>query len=451
MSIRLTNTLTGKKEEFQPLHPPEVSLYVCGITVYGETHVGHARGAVVFDVLRRFLEARGFRVEHVRNITDVDDKIIGRARQEPGSADLKTKVREVARRYEQSFRDDFSKLGALAPTHEPRATEYIPRMVRFIEQLIEAGYAYPAADGVYFSVKTFEKKFGYGHLSHQKPDQMLEGVRVHPGEGKKDPLDFALWKTAKPEEPGWPSPWGEGRPGWHIECSTMSTDLLGDEFDIHGGGQDLIFPHHENELAQSLSAGKKFANAWIHNGLLTVNGQKMSKSVGNIIRIQDVLAKYPADVLRLFFLSAHYHSPIDFTWDRMEEAKHAYERLTTFLAHCAVSGESSLSPEELEKHFFEAMEDDLNTPKALAVLFEAVSNPGKKLGEKVRRLGGILGLFQTGLSTAAGTDTQQLIQERDAARARKDFASSDKIRAHLMELGYIVEDTTAGTVVRKKL
>lgn len=465
MALRFTNTLSHEKEELKPLKPGEVSLYVCGITVYGETHVGHARGAVVFDVLRRLLEARGLRVRHVRNVTDVDDKIIDRARQEPGPGDLKTKAQQVARRYEQSFQDDFSKLGILPPTHEPHATEYIPKMVRFIEALVAAGCAYPAADGVYFSVKTFEQKFGYGALSHQKLDQMLEGVRVHPGEGKKEPLDFALWKKAKPEEPSWPSPWGEGRPGWHIECSTMSTDLLGDEFDIHGGGQDLVFPHHENERAQSLGAGKKFARVWLHNGLLTINGQKMAKSLGNFVTVADVLAKVPADVLRLFYLGAHYRSPIDFTWDRLEEAKHAYERLTGFLLHAeqVSSKEQTLEGvvhqdiREMENNFHWAMEDDLNTPQALAALFEMAkaaeweptATRMKGAAQKVRELGKILGFFQR--EEKVDDYVNHLLIQREKARQRKDYAEADAIRRRLLDEGYLVDDTSKGTIVRRKI
>lgn len=448
MTPRFTNTLSREKEEFKPLKQGEVSLYACGITVYGETHVGHARGALVFDVLRRFLESRGFRVTHVRNITDVDDKLIERARREPGPGDLKAKVGDVARRYTQQFQADFNALGLLKPTREPKATEFIPKMVEFIERLVRRGMAYETADGVYFSVR---KDPEYGRLSHQKPDQMMENHRAETGQGKKDALDFALWKKAKPDEPSWPSPWGEGRPGWHIECSTMSTDILGDTFDIHGGGQDLIFPHHENELTQALGAGKPFARVWLHNGLLTINGQKMAKSLGNFVTVADVLAKVPADVLRLFYLSAHYRSPIDFTWERMEEAKHATERLATFLAHCeaASDGAASGNPSDLERRFFEDLEDDLNTPKALAVLFEAVPHPGRQMGETVRRLGRILGLFQSGGTVDSGAE--KLAKERDAARAKKDFAASDRIRKQLTDMGYAVEDTAGGTVIRKKL
>ncbi|MCM8794976.1 MAG: cysteine--tRNA ligase [Candidatus Omnitrophica bacterium] len=472
MALQFFDTLSRAKREFEPLQPKKVSLYVCGVTVYDHCHVGHARGAVVFDVLRRYLQHKGYEVTHVRNITDVDDKIIDRARSE-SSGDLTAAAAAVARRYEQSFREDFSKLDLLPPTQEPKATEFIPKMIQFVGKLVQAGYAYEGADGVYFSVRKLNT---YGQLSHQRPDQMMAGVRIDPGEGKREPLDFALWKKAKPEEPSWPSPWGEGRPGWHIECSTMSTDILGDTFDIHGGGQDLIFPHHENERAQALGAGKKFANYWLHNGLLTVNGQKMSKSVGNIISIQDVLKKHSADVLRMFFLSAHYKSPQDFTWERLEEAASGYETIRAFLAHAGLfgkkSGADSSACAEAETKFHAAMEDDLNTPKALAALHDLRSEAthGKidpvEAAAMLWRLVQILGFFQSislagGISSGesvgvpaliggASEEVKKLLAERDKARKRKDFATSDKIRKQLTEMGYIVEDTSGQTVVRKK-
>ena len=455
MPIRFTNTLIRRNEPFVPMKEGKVSLYVCGVTVYDHCHVGHARGAVVFDMLRRYLEHRGYEVTHVRNVTDVDDKIIERARAE-SSGDLKAAASAVAKRFEGSFREDFSKLGLLPPTREPRATEYIPKMVGFIGKLIEAGCAYPAADGVYFSVK---KLADYGKLSHQKTDQMLEGVRVEPGEGKKDPLDFALWKKAKPDEPSWDSPWGAGRPGWHIECSTMSTDILGDNFDIHGGGQDLIFPHHENELAQSLGAGKRFANYWLHNGLLTVNGQKMSKSVGNIVRISDALAKHSPDVLRMFFLSAHYKSPQDFTWERLEEAASRYDRLSGFLSRSAgLPGSAAAGKaeevENLKRKFYIAMDDDMNTPEALSALEQLVS-----LGSRPAEAGAAAAAARElsralGFSTDAGkldASVDRLVAERDEARKKKDFAASDAIRKQLTDMGYVVEDTSGKTVVRKRV
>ena len=455
MPIRFTNTLTGRKEDFLPLKPPQVTMYVCGVTVYDDCHIGHARGAVVFDTLRRFLEASGYAVRHIRNVTDVDDKIITRAQQGGQTpwgltpTGLKEAAQAVASFYTGRFQADFARLGLLPPEAEPKATEFIPKMIRFIDGLIREGVAYPGSDGVYFAVRELARRRGkYGDLSRQKLDQMMENAHVDAGAGKKDPLDFALWKKAKPEEPSWPSPWGEGRPGWHIECTTMSTDLLGDEFDIHGGGQDLVFPHHENELQQALGAGKPFAKMWLHNGLLTVNGQKMSKSLGNFVTIEEALKKHPADVLRMFFLSAHYRSPMDFTWERLDEAASAYERIITFLAHSSVKEEGP-SPIEVRHRFFDAMNDDLNTPKALACLYELVPHPGPVAAHVVRELGGILGFFQS--AEKADPSAEKLAKERDAARAKKDFATSDKIRQQLTGMGYVVEDTVGGTVVRKKI
>ncbi len=492
MSLQFTNTLTGRKEEFKPLKEGQVSLYVCGVTVYDHCHIGHARGVVVFDVLRRFLTSRGFQVTYVRNITDVDDKIIERARQwgqtpegltPPGFQDLNAKVRSVAERYTESFQKDFARLGLLPPDQEPKATAYVLQMQAFIQKLIERDMAYAAADGVYFSVRKFPE---YGALSHQKPDQMLEGVRIESGEGKRDPLDFALWKKAKTDEPIWDSPWGPGRPGWHIECSTMSTVLLGDEFDIHGGGQDLIFPHHENERAQALGVDKRFARYWLHNGLLTVNGQKMSKSLGNFVTIEDALDRHPADVLRLFFLSAHYRSPMDFTWERLDEAARAYKRLFAFFTRVEQTGQGigkeSQEVQESRVKFMAAMEDDLNTPEALGALYqmitkaipwfsghyedeeaiqagvaaggstpqEAIRNMDRLLGaaNALKELGGILGLS---FSQNIPAEIQILVQERNKAREEKDYIRSDQIRKQLMELGYIVEDTTDETVVRKRV
>ncbi|MBI3318488.1 MAG: cysteine--tRNA ligase [Candidatus Omnitrophica bacterium] len=479
MPLKLTNTLTGKKEEFQPLNPPRVTMYVCGVTVYDHCHIGHARGAVVFDVLRRYLEGRcGFQVKHVRNITDVDDKLIDRARDEASGSDLKRAVQELAQRHERSFQEDFRRLGLLAPTHEPRATEFIDKMVRFIETLLARGIAYEGADGVHFSVRKLE---GYGKLSHQSLDALLEGVRVDPGEGKKEPLDFALWKKAKPDEPSWPSPWGEGRPGWHIECSAMSTELLGDTFDIHGGGIDLIFPHHENELAQAAGAGKKFARLWLHNGLLTVNGQKMSKSLGNFVTIDQVLQKHLADVLRLFFLSAHYRSPLDFTWDRLDVAARSYEGFTIFLRHASALGPlrsedinmAKNSPnwksvQKLFDDFYESMDNDLNTPEAIAVLhsFDLYGNMSLRAAtvkeretrhacvrvvrDKFLEFSNLLG-FSMEIEDAVPLEVDKLVEEREKFRQGGQYSMADFIRKQLLDLGWVVEDTSGKTIVRKRV
>ncbi len=478
--MRLVNTLTGRKEEFLPLHPPQVTLYVCGVTVYDDCHIGHARGAVVFDVLLRYLIFKGYQVTYARNITDLDDKIIDRARhwgqapdlrelQEVGKRgltplDLKMKVQLVAEHFTERFQADFSRLGLLSPTHEPKATEYLPKMIAFMEELLRRGMAYVGSDGVYFSVRKFPS---YGKLSHQNPDQMLAGARSEAVEAKKDLLDFALWKRAKPEEPSWASPWGPGRPGWHIECSTMSTALLGDSFDIHGGGGDLIFPHHENEIAQAQGAGKPFARVWLHNGLLTVNGQKMSKSVGNIVTIEETLKRHPAEVLRLFFLTAHYRSPIDFTWERLKETAHAYERLFGFLTQV----DQRIGPGEEEEppaaraareKFVQAMDDDLNTPEALSALYGLVAQAlpwleerGSQAMKKLRavrtvlqELAGVLGLS---FGQEVPVAIRELIRERDEARRRGDFKKADQIRMQLKESGYLLEDTAGGTVVRKRV
>jgi len=504
MSLRFFNTLSGQKEDFSPIRPGQVTLYVCGVTVYDHCHIGHARGAVVFDVLRRHLESprHGFKVIHVRNITDVDDKIIDRARQwgqtlrgltPSGLPDLRGRVTQVAQHYTESFQRDFARLGLLRPTHEPRATEYIPKMVDFIQGLVQKGVAYEGSGGLYFSVREFAKRNVYGQLSHQDPDQMREGVRKEPGEGKRDPLDFALWKKARPEEPSWDSPWGPGRPGWHIECSTMSTALLGDTFDIHGGGQDLIFPHHENELAQSVGAGKKFARYWLHNGLLTVNGQKMSKSLGNIVQISGengILDHSSADVLKLFFLSAHYRSPLDLNWEILErQTTHAYERLSDFVHEVEMLPENgeveqSYFEKEAREKLFDAMDDDLNTPKALGALYKLVDqttawleeakreglfvakpetlSPSlqqhcrwlKSAGRSVREFGEKTLGFSFPLSALeqqlGGVQVEVLKKERDEARRRQDYPKADQIRRQLVDMGYIVEDTAAGTLVRKR-
>jgi len=465
--IRFFNTLTGQKEIFTPLKPPQVTIYVCGVTVYDDCHIGHARGAFVFDVLRRFLTLSGFKVIHVRNITDIDDKIIERARSWGDPAlDLKDRVRSVAEHFTKRFRSDFARLGLLVPDHEPMATEYIHAMQVFIQRLLDRGMAYVTKDGVYFSVKRFSD---YGRLSHQRIDRMLEGVRIELAEGKEDPLDFALWKRAKPEEPAWDSPWGAGRPGWHIECSTMSTALLGDAFDIHGGGQDLVFPHHENERAQSVAAGKPFARFWMHNGLLTVEGKKMAKSLGNFITIPQALERHSADVLRLFFLSAHYRSPLDFTWGRLEEAAHAYERLVDCLAHAQqqmgvdLSGdEARLVDDRAEEKFRQALQDDLNTPQALSVLFEQVAQVAmwrkevaslenalriERAVRTIRRLGEALGLT---FAQIIPENIQALIRQREEARRRKDFVLADAIRSKIASEGFVVEDTPLGPVVRRK-
>ena len=403
MTLRLYNTLTRTLEEFHPLKPPTGPMYVCGPTVYDVPHIGHARSAYVFDVLRRYLAFKGYEVKFVRNVTDVDDKIIEKARQElahstqhTARTDLKAKCREIAERYLKSYHEAMDRLGIARPDVEPRATErVVPDMTDSIAKLLMQGAAYEAGGDVYFSVRKFE---GYGRLSNRSIDELQSGDRIEPGDppgprgasvgaGKQDPLDFALWKAAKPDEPSWSSPWGPGRPGWHIECSAMSRKELGDAFDIHGGGVDLVFPHHENEIAQAQAAGKPFARGWVHNGLLTVNGEKMSKSLGNFITVEQALKDWPhPDYVKLFFLKTHYRSPIDFSQEKMREAKHNWEEFSRFFQHyyqrkadTVSGGRAAAEAGEGLTSFEAAMDDDLNTPKALAALFELVNGGHRML------------------------------------------------------------------------
>jgi len=489
MSLRLHNTLTRRLEEFRPLDPKsrQVGLYVCGPTVYDVPHIGHARSAFVFDVLRGYLTFKGLTVKFVRNVTDVDDKIIAKARDEQGPGDLNTKCRELTERYLQVYHDTMDRLGLARPDAEPKATDHVvPAMTDFISQLLIKGAAYEAGGpacrapdckaehgagrDVYFSVRNFAT---YGTLSNRSVDELHAGARIEQGEHKRDPLDFALWKAAKPEEPSWESPWGPGRPGWHIECSVMSTKELGDAFDIHGGGVDLVFPHHENEIAQAQAVGKPFAQAWIHNGLLTVQGEKMSKSLGNYVTVDDALTAYPhPDYLKLCFLKTHYRSPIDYSVERMREAKANWEEFSRFFQHSyqrqgdQTVGGGSPGAEHALAAFEAAMDDDLNTPRALAVLFDLV-NEGHRLleadhatahasargiGEVLLRCGGVLGLFRQGLSDIDSTARQHvetLIVERDTARKAKDFARADLIREALRKEGYVLADTAGGTLWQK--
>ena len=452
-------------------------MYVCGVTVYDECHLGHARSAFIFDFIRNYLRYRGYKVVFIKNITDVDDKIINRARAEIADKnsplfgkDLNGAVKEIAERYTKSFYGDMESLGIAKADKEPKATEHIKDIIKMITALIDKGYAYTAGGDVYFDVRKFG---GYGKLSNQDKDQMLEGTRIEAGEKKKDPLDFVLWKSAKANEPEWDSPWGKGRPGWHIECSAMSTKYLGDNFDIHGGGRDLIFPHHENEVAQSECAtGKPFANYWIHNGLLTINGEKMSKSLGNYVSIKDVLARYPSDVLRIFFLGAHYSHPIDFTWEKMEAAKSAYERFLILfdkIERRLGDQGSAKSKNNVEidgsKAAFEAgMDDNFNTPAALGALFDMV-NAGNKILDRnedasvikylettLRELGGILGLsFKNASNGMSDNEIQELVDTRIDAKKKKDFKESDRIREELGKNGIILEDDKGKTYWRRKI
>lgn len=479
----LYNSLRGKKEEFQPLEDNHVRLYVCGITAYDYCHIGHARSAVVFDVLVRYFRFRGWKVTFVRNFTDIDDKIIARAATEGTSA------AEVAEKYISAFNEDMDSLGVLRADHEPRATEHIQGMISLSERLIDMGYAYGTAPGdVYFRVRAFD---GYGRLSGRNIEDLRSGARVDPGEHKEDPLDFALWKAAKPGEPSWPSPWGPGRPGWHLECSVMSESLLGLPLDIHGGGQDLAFPHHENEMAQSMAAtGGEFARFWLHNGFVQVNAEKMSKSLGNFVTIRDILDTFQPEVLRFFLLTKHYRSPLDFSFDSLEESEKAlqriYQSLVLLREHATRTkwSTTALPPElELELESFErgwqgAMEDDLNTAGALGHVFGAVrlanrllenkswkqSAAGRDLGARILadlgRWGQAMGLFQDDAQgwldqlkdmrvRRKGLDVsrvEELLAERQEARGAKDFQRADTVRLALMEMGVEVRDTPAGQV-----
>jgi cysteinyl-tRNA synthetase len=450
------NSLSRKKEEFVPLNPAQVKMYACGPTVYDEPHIGHARSAYIFDLVRRYLIYRGYEVTLVRNVTDVDDKIIEKAKEEFKNEDLKAAVEKVARKYLDSYHQAMVLLGIGKPDYEPKAAEYIPKIIEFIGQLVKNGCAYPAGGDVYFDIK---KAKGYGKLSRQNLEKMEAGARVAAGEAKKDPFDFALWKAAKEDEPSWDSPWGRGRPGWHIECSAMSSDILGDEFDIHGGGLDLIFPHHENEIAQSEAAGKKFARYWMHHGLLTINGQKMSKSLGNFVTVRDFLEKYQdADILKLFFLSAHYSHPIDYTPEKIDEVTKQREVFKYFfdIANTSISPEGRMLPPISQKEqvqidkcchaFMEAMDNDFNTPQALSYLFELADFSSARettFAYARSKLADLLGLFGLGLKAVSlSSEVSQKLRQRSAAKERKDYHEADEIRNELeQEYSLFISDT----------
>jgi cysteinyl-tRNA synthetase len=471
--IRLTNTLTEKKEEFKPLEEGVVRLYVCGPTVYDHAHVGHARSAVVFDVIRRWFEYRGYKVIFVRNYTDIDDKIIKRSKEEG------IPWQEVARKYIESYEEDMRALNVKEPTYKPKVTEHIREIVEMIDGLIEKGYAYEADGDVYFSVEKFPE---YGKLSKRKTEELLAGARVEPGENKRNPLDFALWKKSKEGEPGWKSPWGVGRPGWHIECSAMSMKYLGETMDIHGGGLDLVFPHHENEIAQSESyTGKTFARYWVHNGFVMINHEKMSKSLGNFFTVKEVLKRFSPDVVRLFLLSTHYRSPIDFSFERLEETKRALNRVMNFLNSVEVVKElpldeegepADLNPAQTKREFEEAMDDDFNTAKALGAVYDLVKRAnlikdraikrqriskeerGQLLeaAQTVRELLKTLGLRLEEEKKSGEVEEELiklLIEVRGELRKKKEFELADKIRDRLKELGIVLEDLPTGTVYKR--
>ncbi len=481
MSLRVYNTMSGKKEEFQPLVPGKVGMYVCGVTVYDYCHIGHARANIVFDIIFRYLQFSGYETTYVRNYTDVDDKIINRANER------KISSQALAEEFIRAFDEDMNSLGLIKPTHEPRATEYIQKIIEMTQTLIDKGIAYESSGDVYYSIDKFPD---YLKLSKRNMEEMQTGARVTPGEQKRNPMDFALWKTAKPGEPSWESPWGAGRPGWHIECSAMSSSLLGDSFDIHGGGRDLIFPHHENEIAQSEGAsGKPFVKYWLHNGFVNVDQEKMSKSLGNFFTIRDILKTYDAEIIRFFILSAHYRSPIDFSDQNLAEAQSGLKRFYEALesAEIATNGldqQDVVSKEGVmvEEKFREAMDDDFNTALAIAHLFDGVRTMNRLVATKkfrkkpelvsqvrglhatILRLGEVIGLYRSqptewlekvklaGLAKLDITreEIENFIEQRLQARAEKDFTRGDEIRAELEEKGILLLDTREGTHWRLK-
>jgi cysteinyl-tRNA synthetase len=469
--IRIFNSLTGEKQELRPLKPGRVGIYVCGDTVYDLTHMGHARSKIVFDVVRRYLLHRGYEVDFVRNITDIDDKIIRRA------AEAHQPIEDFTAHFIAEMHRDYDTLGVLRPDHEPRATDYVQGMIDLAAQLIAKDHAYVAPNGdVMYAVASFAP---YGRLSGRRLSELRAGARVDIDEAKRDPLDFVLWKHSKPGEPAWPSPWGAGRPGWHIECSVMAEEFLGTRFDIHGGGIDLKFPHHENEIAQSCAAsGDTFAQLWMHNGFLTVDDEKMSKSLGNFFTIRDVLQVVrDAEVIRYFFLSSHYRSPVNYSLEQLDQADAALTGIYSALRGHAASAERRAGGHT--RAFDAAMEDDFNTPLALAELksltralntanVNAQAQEADALAAELRALGSVLGLLQrdaeewlrtpklaqASTSAAAGAEdakVEELISRRNAARQRKDFGEADRLREELARAGVLLEDLPGGaTTWRRK-
>jgi len=485
MALEVYNTLGRKKEGFEPIEPKKVMMYACGPTVYDDGHIGHARAAVVFDVIYRYLMFLGNDVTYVRNYTDVDDKIINRANEEG------LDFTEIAEKYTKQYEDDIGKLGLSEPTKKPKVSDHMPEIIDMVKSLIDKGFAYEAAGSVYFSVDKFN---GYGKLSGRSMEEIENIARIDRDPHKKNGLDFALWKNAKEGEPAWDSPWGPGRPGWHIECSVMSTKYLGSTFDIHGGGRDLIFPHHENEIAQSEAANDAtMARYWLHNGHVTLDGVKISKSLGNFIPLKELFATYEPEAVKLFLYGVHYHSPLDFTDSGLRQAERNVERFYTALRDADALPDCDEEPAQdselygavasLEENFMSAMNDDFNTAKVVALFFDFLhlinqELATKKLSKKkakialikesaseLRRLGAVLGLFQKepieyleGLKemriAIKGLDPAEIekkIEERTKARKGKDFETSDRIRDELAEAGVVLEDTPLGTVWRVEL
>nr|VFK13394.1 MAG: cysteinyl-tRNA synthetase [Candidatus Kentron sp. LPFa]VFK29445.1 MAG: cysteinyl-tRNA synthetase [Candidatus Kentron sp. LPFa] len=468
--LRIFNTLTNKKEIFQPIVPGKVRMYVCGMTVYDYCHLGHARVLVAFDVIVRYLRGQGFDVTYVRNITDIDDKIIARANE------MGEDFRVLTDRFIQAMREDEAVLGISRPDVEPRATESMEEIVGMIQTLVDKGHAYAGPGGdVYYDVGSFPS---YGQLSGKCIHDLQAGARVEIDKAKRNPLDFVLWKAAKPDEPHWASPWGPGRPGWHIECSAMSVGCLGNHFDIHGGGMDLKFPHHENEIAQSEAAtGESFVNTWIHNGFVRVSDEKMSKSLGNFFSVRQVLERYPAEVVRYFVVASQYRSPLNYSEQQLEQAWAGLNRLYTALRDLPLADANagiSVKAQEYDTQFRAAMDDDFNTPEALAVLFDIAREINRArqendlpravgLGATLRELGEILGLLQAdpvgflqiGTARMSGgalgsEEIEQLIAERIDARSRKNWSKADEIRDALKAQGVILEDSGGKTIWRRE-
>lgn len=474
MAMRVYNSLGKKKELFEPLVPGKVRMYVCGPTVYDSSHIGHARSVVVFDVIVRYLKAKGFDVTYVRNFTDVDDKIIDKANQ------LGIDSQEVAERFIKEFHEDMDALNVERATIEPKATEHISQIIQFIEKLIKKGFAYQINGDVYYSVENFKE---YGKLSGRKLEDMEAGARVEIDERKHNPFDFVLWKSSKPGEPAWESPWGKGRPGWHIECSAMSNEYLGETFDIHGGGKDLNFPHHENEIAQSEAIfGKPFVKYWIHNGFVNIDQEKMSKSLGNFLMIKDVIETYHPEVVRLFLLSNHYRSPIDFTDKAMDEARSGLDKIYAFLER-AEEKIGLISDQDVEtgdcwQRFSEAMDDDFNSARGIGILFDTVRSTNRlldqhqdNLSQKIKKtiqsnrsdilkIGNVLGIlteapkvyfdkkrFQGLEQKSIDPDViDKMVKEREEARKTKDWEKADQIRKQLDDMNIIIEDRPDGTI-----
>jgi cysteinyl-tRNA synthetase len=462
--LKIYNSLTKEKQTFKPIEPGKVRMYVCGMTVYDYCHVGHARVLVVFDVVYRYLQQLGYDVTYVRNITDIDDKIIRRA------IENGEEYGALTERFIEAMHEDAKAIGVLQPDIEPKATDNINEILEMISTLEQKSIAYGADNGdVYYSVKAFPE---YGKLSHKKLEDLQAGSRVEVDEAKRDPLDFVLWKAAKPDEPSWDSPWGKGRPGWHIECSAMSTRFLGNHFDIHGGGLDLQFPHHENEIAQSEGCtGEHFVNYWMHNGFVRINEEKMSKSLGNFFTLREVLERYQGEEIRAFILSSHYRSPLNYSDEQLDNARQALTRLYTALRGLELDGVEPPANTEYEQRFMAAMNDDFNTAEALAAMFDLARDINKaretdveqarQLAALLRQLGGILGLLQAepesylkgGDTASAGglsdDEINTMIEARQQARAEKNWAESDRIRDQLQDAGIILEDGPQGTTWRR--